>query len=132
MNGGFQVTLGASFLASPSTFPCCDPPSSFQASGEELSFLEEKALNIQGMPYKVFPIPFENQLNIQVSKLGLPLKHEQLNVQLIDVNGRIVHSTVMDALSSELTLNVSNTLPGQYWVRLLGKNTYYTYRAIKL
>jgi hypothetical protein len=55
-----------------------------------------------------------------------------MSLQLIDLNGRIVHAATMTAASSEITLNVSNILPGQYFVKITGKNANYTYRATKL
>ncbi|AEE53188.1 zinc-dependent metalloprotease [Haliscomenobacter hydrossis] len=131
MNSGFQVPLGTAFLASPSTFPCCDPPSSLYLPENEFSSMQVPIAE-QKLGLKVFPIPFTDKLTIQATKMGMKIGQENLSLQLIDLNGRIVHTATMMAASSEITLNVSNIPPGQYFVKIMGKNANYTYRATKL
>lgn len=133
MNGGFQVPLGAAFFASPSTFPCCSSPVASindPGGGEELSFVKVQN-NREQATYNVFPIPFTDRLTLQAAKLGMSVESGTIQLQLLDLNGRVVHTTTLEA-AAEMSLSVPNLPPGQYFVKLSGKSTQFVYRASKL
>lgn len=70
---------------------------------------------------KLFPNPADDVVNISV----LNYKGMQLNVNVIDVNGKVVHQEVIDTKvnASSYKLNLSKKLtPGYYSVKLSGVN----------
>jgi hypothetical protein len=132
LNAGFQVPQGAEFLASSSTFPCCDPPISLQSS-ELLSIPTQQRTEFEGGDrYKIFPVPFLDKLTIQPTQLGLNSKtDESLTLQVLDLNGRLVHSALMQS-RGEITLDLSKIPIGHYFVKITGKTIQHTFRVNKV
>ncbi len=130
LNPGFRVALGAAFLASPSTFPCCDPPpASIAPPGENELTLKNNEEN--NNDFQVFPNPFENEITIRFQKNNAFSNQKQTQLDIIDVNGKIVHSAIINT-SDETKISTKNFAPGLYMVRLSVKNLQKTYQIIKI
>lgn len=76
--------------------------------------------------FKVYPNPANNNLNISILNYS-----GKLNVQLYDINGRVVFEQKMDNFSLESSVNIQSLQAGIYMLKIQGENLNYTQKVIK-
>lgn len=76
--------------------------------------------------FKVYPNPANNNLNISILNYS-----GKLNVQLYDINGRVVFEQKMDNFSLESSVNIQSLQAGIYMLKVQGENLSYTQKVIK-
>jgi|GEM_PF-4900287 len=130
LNSGFRVALGAAFLAAPSTFPCCDPPPASIALPKQTE-LALKNNDENKNDFLVYPNPFENEITIRFQKNGAFSNQEQTQLDIIDVNGKIIYSAVINS-SEETSISTKNFAPGLYMIRLSVESVHKTYQIVKI
>ena len=67
---------------------------------------------VKGVPFSMYPNPATSVLNIS-TKNGIALE----NVQILDINGRVVNQTNTTA-SENVQINISNLNSGVYFVKI--------------
>ncbi len=72
-----------------------------------------------GLELRVFPNPATNQINIELK--NLPFSNE-LKLKVLDVSGKVIREMPLDFFVKNLSLNVSNLLPGIYFVEIFREN----------
>jgi hypothetical protein len=75
---------------------------------------------------RVYPNPANSQVNVRVNKFA-----GKLEVQIIDINGRIVLDQVDDNFNVEKSININNLQSGIYIVKVTGDNLNYSQKLIK-
>lgn len=76
--------------------------------------------------FKVYPNPTNNNLNIRILNYS-----GKLNIQLFDINGRIVLDQNMNDFNIENTVNIQKLQSGIYMLKIEGENLNYTQKVIK-
>ena len=75
---------------------------------------------------RIYPNPSNGNINIRInSYVG------KINIQVIDINGRIVNEFINADFNIEKTLNLSSLQTGMYIVKINGDNLNYTKKIIK-
>lgn len=74
--------------------------------------------------YKIFPIPFNNELTIKSKN-----KFDMMDISIFDINGTLVYSKSLDAFESKI--DVSNLSTGLYLLELNYKDNRMVKRIIK-
>jgi hypothetical protein len=75
---------------------------------------------------RVYPNPANSQVNVRVNKFA-----GKLEVQIIDINGRIVLNQVDDNFNVEKSININDLQSGIYIVKVTGDNLNYSQKLIK-
>jgi hypothetical protein len=75
---------------------------------------------------RVYPNPANSQVNIRVNKFA-----GKLEVQIIDINGRIVLDQVDENFNVEKSININDLQSGIYIVKVTGDNLNYSQKLIK-
>ncbi len=75
---------------------------------------------------RVYPNPANSQVNVRVNKFA-----GKLQVQIIDINGRIVLNQVDDNFNVEKSININDLQSGIYIVKVTGDNLNYSQKLIK-
>jgi len=83
-------------------------------------FVKEKIKNSDIVVEELVIAP--NPVNDRLTIIGESLLKDGLLIDLLDANGRIVKSSVINSGEIRVTLDVSNLLPGVYLLRLRSKN----------
>jgi hypothetical protein len=106
-SGGYTTTSACKIFSSPCI--ACG------GSGKDIQTQPFSEANIN-----VYPIPSDEQLYVQATQIG----NQEHQIQLCDLQGKIVYSTVIQALDHQLQLSIPTAhLPqGLYYVRLLNNN----------
>ncbi|AWM13396.1 T9SS-dependent M36 family metallopeptidase [Flavobacterium sp. NRK F10] len=76
--------------------------------------------------FKVYPNPANNNLNISILNYS-----GKLNIQLFDLNGRVVVEQKVDSFNLESTINIQSLQAGVYMLKVQGDNLSYTQKIIK-
>ncbi|MBK7855505.1 MAG: T9SS type A sorting domain-containing protein [Bacteroidetes bacterium] len=76
-----------------------------------------KVDNVNGMlnGFEVYPNPASDVVNIQLSEI---MQHENLNVSILNVQGREIFKTHVQHTNSRFRINLSDLLPGIYFIKL--------------
>lgn len=75
---------------------------------------------------RIYPNPANNQVNVRVNKFV-----GKLEVQIVDINGRVVLNQIDENFNTEKAINISNLGAGVYVVKLTGDNLNYAQKLIK-
>lgn len=126
LNGGFNVELGTTFIAGPSSFPCCSGGVAYPESTNNNN-------PITALPnlLEVVPNPFGD--NIQVN-YHIDTDFEKVSLNIADMTGRIVKNIPIDAqIKGQYQIGVkTNDLPnGVYFIQLQSKGRTATQKIIK-
>jgi hypothetical protein len=73
----------------------------------------------------VFPNPSDGQVKIRIKQFA-----GKVNIQVIDINGRVVYSVKNEDFSSELKLNLNDLTSGIYILKVTGEGLSYTEKII--
>jgi hypothetical protein len=73
----------------------------------------------------VYPNPSDGQLNIRVKNFV-----GEVNIQIIDINGRVVYRVENENFSSLLKLNLNHLASGIYILKVSGEGLSYTEKII--
>jgi len=97
---------------------------SIDSFGLELCYEKTLSVNETSVSdFKIFPNPSSGQVKISLNQnIG-----EELNVEIIDLNGRILKSFSLEKTSNQVNLNLSDLSSGVYFVNLKSQ----TARAVK-
>jgi hypothetical protein len=117
LNGGFKVSKGTYFLASPSTFPCCTaPPNAVGVANtsQPISITDQEQVQIQ-----VAPNPFSDYLNIQF--LFSEKQGRLLKIEIFDINGKLIHAVNTND-GSDLMLDTKEYASGYYSLKVTSEN----------
>ncbi|HNR19934.1 MAG TPA: T9SS type A sorting domain-containing protein [Bacteroidia bacterium] len=76
-----------------------------------------KVDNVNGMlnGFEVYPNPASDVVNIQLSEI---MQHENLNVSILNVQGREIFKTHVQHTNSRFRINLSDLSPGIYFIKL--------------
>ena len=75
---------------------------------------------------RVFPNPSNGTINVRINQfIG------KINIQLVDLNGRIVYNLNEDNFNIEKAININNMQSGIYLLKLTGNNLNYSQKVIK-
>lgn len=89
---------------------------------EESNSIEKHAF-FNGMKLQLFPNPVKNKIQLEIAT---EVVSEYLNIEIIDLNGRIVYSNQVKQnhhLSRQIEIDVSNLKAGTYYISVYGNNT---------
>jgi hypothetical protein len=75
---------------------------------------------------RIYPNPTNNVMNVRVNNFA-----GKLEVQIVDLNGRIVLTQVDDNFNIEKAVSISNLQSGIYIVKVSGENVNYSQKLIK-
>jgi hypothetical protein len=75
---------------------------------------------------RIYPNPTNNVMNVRVNNFA-----GKLEVQIVDLNGRIVLTQVDDNFNIEKAVSISNLQSGIYIVKVNGENVNYSQKLIK-
>ncbi len=75
---------------------------------------------------RVYPNPANNSVNVRVGGL-----EGKINMQIVDLNGRVIFDQNDEKFNSEKTIDLSNLRSGIYMLNLKGNNLNYTQKLIK-
>jgi extracellular elastinolytic metalloproteinase len=73
----------------------------------------------------VFPNPSDGQVNIRIKQFV-----GKVNIQVIDINGRVVYSVKNEDFSRELKLDLNRLGSGMYILKVNGEGLSYTEKII--
>jgi hypothetical protein len=73
----------------------------------------------------VYPTIASNEINVQLNK-----SYNQVQIEVVDLTGRIVVSTNADGLTN-MTLDVNSLMNGSYIVRITADGSNGVYRFVK-
>lgn len=76
--------------------------------------------------FSVYPNPTNGNLNIRINNFS-----GKVNIQVIDINGRIVNDYRNTDLNEETSLDLNNLQSGMYIIKVSGDNVNYTKKIIK-
>ena len=107
-SGGYSYTSASRLILSGACIAC-------GGSGKDIQTQSLSEANIN-----VYPIPSDEQLYVQATQID----NQEHQIQLCDLQGKIVYSTVIQAFDHQLQLSIPTAhLPqGLYYVRLLNNN----------
>lgn len=77
--------------------------------------IKSVTVSLNGNMVKVYPNPVGDYLNVE---FATGLYHQ---LELIDVNGKVLQKIRLGKLDAQTTLNLHNEVPGVYFVKLIGK-----------
>lgn len=131
LNAGFSVALGTVFMAYPTTFPCCDPVSS-SLEAPNLSLLELNDNSIQWKDgFRIVPNPFVNEIKIELSPDNDLFSGKEVRLEIVDLNGKSLHSVKEVNLSEGYLMKTKELLPGMYFLIVQGDNTKKVFPIVK-
>ena len=76
--------------------------------------------------FRVYPNPTNGDLNIRINGYD-----GKINIQLIDINGRIVNEYINEDFNVEKSLNLNTLQTGVYILKVSGDSLNFTQRIIK-
>ncbi|GAB3709739.1 hypothetical protein GCM10028861_02040 [Flavobacterium koreense] len=121
MTNGCSRTISFPVLADPCVIPPWTPPTVSSKQSENL--LNNNSTNYQ---IEINPNPTNDLLNIRINNyVG------KVNIQVIDINGRIVTEYKNEDFNTEKSLNLNTLQSGMYILKVNGDNVNFTQKIIK-
>jgi len=74
---------------------------------------------------QIFPVPAKDRIQIQLSE-----SQENLQLRLLDLNGKLIKKSVLN--SDSKVLNLADLSPGTYVLKLMNETSQYTKKIVKL
>jgi hypothetical protein len=76
--------------------------------------------------FRIYPNPTNGLLNVRINNyIG------KVNIQIVDINGRIVSEFKNEDFNTEKSLNLNNLQAGMYVLKVSGDSINYTQKIIK-
>ncbi len=83
----------------------------------------KKQTYFNGIKLHLYPNPVKNKMQVEIAT---EVESENLSIEIIDLNGRIVYSNQVKHnhhLSQQIEMDVSNLKAGTYYISVYGNNT---------
>ncbi len=127
LNSGFNVQLGTTFIASPTTFPCCASTQNLIAASSKnpldktLNVKQEtvqETVDVSKISLKVYPSPAKGELFIDYNLSGT----STTSLSVINITGEVVQTVKQPEEQQQghykIGINVTNYQNGVYFIYL--------------
>jgi methionine-rich copper-binding protein CopC len=123
LNPGFRVDLGTTFLASPTTFPCCNPVVGLVKNNTQVDALPAK--------FNIVPNPFGDYIQIDYQ---IDNDLDKVELTMTDITGKIIKTIPVKSQNKgqyQVEVKTDNLSNGIYFIQYQSNGTVSTQKIVK-